>query len=101
MVQPRKFSTLSSQSLINGSLSNKCIIQPWFITGFTDGEGCFVVSIYRSNKSKIGWQVVVNFRIALHKKDLELLKLIQTYFNGVGWIKIDRGNYVFSVGSTK
>ena len=100
--QRRKYSMLPSESLINESLPNKYAIQPWFVTGFVDGDGCFVVSIYKSDKNKIGWQVNVNFRITLHKKDVELLKLLQAYFNGVGWIKVDRGDdYVFSVGSTK
>jgi hypothetical protein len=29
-------------------------INSLFITGFTDGEGCFTISIYRKNKSKLG-----------------------------------------------
>jgi hypothetical protein len=41
-------STPSNLNLDNGSLS------PGFITGFTDAEGCFSVSITKSNNTKIG-----------------------------------------------
>ena len=28
---------------------------PWFITGFTDAEGCFTCSILKSSGYKLGW----------------------------------------------
>jgi hypothetical protein len=38
-------------------LINSCgyaAIDPWFITGFTDAEGCFSLSVVRNKKSKVG-----------------------------------------------
>jgi hypothetical protein len=32
------------------------LIEPWFITGFTDAEGCFLVIIRNSKNNKLGWQ---------------------------------------------
>ena len=61
----------------------KLTMDPWFVTGFTDAEGCFCVSIIRDNKNILGWRVKRWFQLALHKKDLDLLKQIQSYF-GVG-----------------
>ena len=58
------------------------INEPWFITGFADAEGCFAIIIRKSSKNNLGWQLEANFIINLHKKDLELLKLIQNYFGG-------------------
>lgn len=56
----------------------------------------------KQKKNKSGWQINVEFRIALHKKDVGLLKLIQAYFYGVGNLRIDRGDvYVFRVSSQK
>ena len=50
--------------------------------------------------SKSGWYVEIKFKITLHNKDIGLLKLIQSYFGGVGNIKKDRTNYsVYSVNS--
>ncbi len=77
-------------------------IDPWFITGFTDAEGCFSIRV-RKSKSKItlvGWNVEFIFSIHLHSRDLPLLKEIQAYFGGIG--RISEGNnhcgfYVSSV----
>ena len=33
---------------------DKFIINPWFVTGFTDAEGCFTINITRKNGSKQG-----------------------------------------------
>jgi LAGLIDADG endonuclease len=65
-------------------VSKKCNINPWFLTGFSDAEGCFMVSIYKSPKSRVGWRVQPVFQIGLHPKDKELLNIIQTYFDGQG-----------------
>jgi len=76
------------------------ITDPWFITGFTDAEGCFLVILRKSKKYKLGWQVEVNFTINLHSRDIELLKLIQTYFDGEGRIGKERNNCCdYTVGS--
>ena len=61
-------------------------INPWFITGFTDAEGSFVIKLTKSNSYKIGWKVEFVFSIGLHEKDLLLLKAIQSYFGGIGSI---------------
>ena len=58
-------------------------LNPWFVTGFTDAEGCFLVSIVRSNKTKVGWRVQIMFKIGLHRKDKAILEYLQIYF-GVG-----------------
>jgi len=58
-------------------------INPWFITGFVEGEGSFIINITKNNKTKTGWRVQVEFKIGLHKKDLNLLNGIQKFF-GVG-----------------
>ena len=31
------------------------LLNPWFITGFTDGEGCFGLYTYKNAALKIGW----------------------------------------------
>ncbi|KAI0186605.1 hypothetical protein F4808DRAFT_469381 [Astrocystis sublimbata] len=43
---------------------------PFYITGFTDGEGSFMISIIKDNKYKTGWRV-----------DLILLNKIKDFFN--------------------
>ena len=55
-------------------------INPWFITGFTDGKGSFTVSITRDNSLKFGWRVRLFFQINLHEKDEVLLEQIKQFF---------------------
>lgn len=52
----------------------------------TDAEGSFVCIVRKSEGHRLGWRVEVIFQIGLHKKDLELLNLIQAYFDGIGTI---------------
>jgi LAGLIDADG endonuclease len=61
-------------------------LNPWFVTGFTDAEGSFNVSVSRSSSTKIGWRVQMRFIIELHKKDLALLTHVQSFFKGIGTI---------------
>src|ERR1700722_16139703 len=49
---------------------------------------------------KFGWQIEVNFSINLHIRDIDLLKLIQIYFDGAGRIGKERNSCCdYTVGS--
>lgn len=56
-------------------------LDPNWVTGFTDAEGCFSVII--SKRSNLNWRVQVSFEINLHIKDIAILYLIKNLF-GVG-----------------
>lgn len=58
-------------------------LNPWYITGFSDGEACFHVSLKKRSDLKTGWHVQASYQIALHSKDKPLLELICAHF-GVG-----------------
>jgi hypothetical protein len=77
-------------------------LDPWFVTGFADGEACFTVTIRKYPKLKIGWSVEPRFDIELHIRNIDLLEKIHAFF-GVGKIQIkkDRGTVVYSVLSVK
>jgi hypothetical protein len=47
------------------------ILDPWFITGFSDAESSFSVSCFKNDKLKIGWEFQPAFSIGLHLKDLQ------------------------------
>lgn len=68
-------------------------LDPRWVTGFIDGEGCFFISILKSSTYLSGWQVRARFSIGLHKKDRKILELIQNYF-GVGIITTQGKNAV-------
>ena len=56
-------------------------LNPWWVTGFVDAEGCFHVSITKNNKLNVGWKVQLFFEITLSKKDKALLEKIKNFFN--------------------
>ena len=68
----RSMSTLTSQEELEES---KSILNPWFVTGFTDGDGCFTISLTKDSKYSTGWRVKAVFSIGLKKEDLTLLVL--------------------------
>ncbi len=63
-----------------------------WIVGFTDGEGCFHVSINKISEMKLGWQVLPEFRIVQHEKNEEVLYKIKTFFD-FGDVTINRIDY--------
>ena len=69
--KPRLFSTLPSKITT---------LDPWFVTGLTDAEGCFTMSVGKNNKSSLGWAVKLSFQMGLHIKDRALLEQLQSYF---------------------
>lgn len=93
IIQRQLYSTVSNLD------NSKLPLDPWFISGFSDAEGCFLVLIRKSQKNLLGWQLEVNFTINLHVRDLDLLKLFKAYF-GVGRIGKERnGCCDFTIGS--
>jgi hypothetical protein len=76
-------------------------LNPWFVTGFTDAEGCFYVGIGKNNKIKTGWEVQPAFKIELHRKETAILRQIQEVFNGVGHITLKGANISYRVRSLK
>ncbi len=73
---------------------NRNLINPWFVTGFSDGEASFILSITKSKERKTGWRFNHCFQITLHKKDKELLEQLQRDFGGVGYITKHRSESV-------
>ena len=63
-------------------------LNPYFVTGFCDGEAYFNVSISKNSKLKTGWAIKLSFGINLHKKDLDLLENIKVYFKDVGVVSV-------------
>lgn len=52
-----------------------------YISGFTDGEGCFCVSFsYRPKNIKVGWEVKPSFAVGQNYDRAETLGLMKSYF---------------------
>jgi LAGLIDADG endonuclease len=79
---------------MTNSLNNK--LDPNWVTGFVDGEGCFYCHLDKRKTRKSGWHIQACFQIKLHIKDKDLLLQIRSFFGGVGTI-ISNINYNFVV----
>lgn len=66
-------------------------IDPYWVTGFCDGESCFSLKVFKKSTSKVGWGVIPNFSIQLHIKDVILLRRLHSFF-GVGTIYVKENN---------
>lgn len=78
-----------------GSHPNKETMEfAWYVTGFTDGEGCFSISFNRRAKLKTGIEVRPSFCLAQNKRSLQVLKDIHTYF-GCGAIRFSKRDQMY------
>ena len=55
-------------------------LNPDWVVGFVDGEGCFFVGIQRNPTVKIGFQVIPEFRVVQDKRDIDVLHGLKTFF---------------------
>ena len=55
-------------------------LDPEWVVGFVDGEGCFFVGIQRNPTVKIGFQVIPEFRVVQHKRDIDVLYGLKSFF---------------------
>lgn len=64
-------------------------LDPWWIVGFVDGEGCFSVSTFKNSTCKSGYQTLYEFVVTQGEKSRSALEAIKEYF-GCGGIYINR-----------
>jgi len=81
--------------------SSNLELNPFYVTGFSDGEACFHLAIGKNPKYKNGYYVNSEFSIALHEKDKILLEKIKAYFGGIGILKTGKKFIQFRVFSIK
>lgn len=66
----------------------------YYISGFTDGEGCFLVSFTLRSKLNTGIEVRSSFSISQNERSLDVLKKIHAYFR-CGGIRYSRGDRTY------
>lgn len=62
-----------------------------WVVGFVDGEGCFFVGVNRQPTMRIGWQVLPEFRVVQHERDVAILERLREFF-GCGQITTNHGD---------
>ncbi len=60
-----------------------------WITGFVDGEGSFLVNLFKSPRAKMGWQIFPEFNVSQTLKGIDLLHKLKGFFS-CGHIYIHR-----------
>ncbi len=55
-------------------------LSPDWVVGFTDGEGCFFVGINPNPQTQTGYQVLPEFIIVQHKRDIQILYALKRFF---------------------
>lgn len=61
----------------------------WWIVGFTDGEGCFSISIFKNKTSQFLWQIMPEFVLTQGESSLSSLQLVKNYFQ-VGHLYVNK-----------
>ena len=71
-----------------------------YITGFTDGEGCFSISFSKREKMKLGIEIRPSFSVSQHRRNKEIILYLQKFFQcgGVRYSRRDQ-NFKYEVRS--
>lgn len=66
-------------------------LDPQWIVGFVDGEGCFYVGINPQSSMRLGFQILPEFTVVQHRRDVQLLHALKAYF-GCGVVRSNHGD---------
>lgn len=61
-----------------------------WIVGFVDGEGCFYVGINPHSEMTAGYQVLPEFTVVQHERDVQVLHALKSHF-GCGVVRRNHG----------
>lgn len=64
-------------------------MEPWYVTGLTNGEGTFSVSFNLRQKLKTKIEVRPSFSLSLNQRDLRILEDLKVFFR-VGFIRYSK-----------
>ncbi len=95
--QPQIHASRNTPALISNTRAayeDRVPLDPWFVSGLTEGEGCFCIALALRKKLRTGLEVRPSFSLSLNEKDLELLRDLQTFF-GCGWIRESKTDRTF------
>ncbi len=66
-------------------------LSPDWVVGFVDGEGCFYVGINPQPEMALGYQVLPEFRVVQHERDVQVLYALKRFFH-CGTVRRNREN---------
>ena len=66
-------------------------LEAQWVVGFVDGEGCFFVGINPHEEMSSGHQVLPEFTVVQHERDVQILHALKAYF-GCGVVRRNHGD---------
>jgi hypothetical protein len=66
-------------------------LDPNWVCGFVDGEGTFYIGINKHPEMTAGYQVLPEFRVVQHERDIQLLHALKSFF-GCGVVRRNHGD---------
>jgi LAGLIDADG endonuclease len=69
-------------------------LDPWYVTGLAEGEGCFCISFAIRPRLRVGLEARPSFSLSLNERDRALLGALQAFFE-CGWIRESRSDRTF------
>jgi len=67
------------------------ILDAQWIVGFVDGEGCFHVGVNSHPEMTTGFQVLPEFTVVQHERDVQVLHALKSFF-GCGVVRTNNGD---------
>lgn len=68
-------------------------LEAHWVVGFVDGEGCFFVGINPHPEMAAGFQVLPEFTVVQHRRDIQLLYALKRFF-GCGVVRKNDGEWM-------
>ena len=65
-------------------------LEPQWVSGFVDGEGCFFVGVNKHQEMSSGYQVLPEFTVVQHQRDIQILYALKKFF-GCGVVRTNHG----------
>jgi hypothetical protein len=66
-------------------------LDPQWVVGFVDGEGCFHVGVAKHPEMSAGFQVLPEFTVVQHERDVQALHALKAFF-GCGVVRSNHGD---------
>ena len=73
--------SISSKNVTGADNQQERLSMGYWISGFTDGEGCFTISVIRNATTRFGKQIFPEFVITQGAKSLKALQKIEKFFS--------------------
>ncbi len=70
------------------------MLDPWYVTGLTEGEGSFCVSFNLRKRLKVGIETRPSYSLTLSRRDLDLIKEVHKFF-GCGGVRYSRSDLCY------